>query len=137
MSRWVDSSSRVASHLSDDARGELHALLVAQQRSNLEQAAAHEATARELAVHADADSIIERELAEVGAVRARDAAREAEEALGRLAAGTYGTCEVCGAPIPFERLEAIPQARHCVACLRPRLGGEVSLLRGGAAAGRS
>ena len=124
MSRRVDVSSRVEAHLSEDARGELRALLVAQQRSNAEQAEAHQAAARELAVHSDADSIIERELAQLGAVRAREAVREAEEALERLAAGTYGTCEVCHAPISVERLEAIPHAKRCVACGRsaPRHG---------------
>ena len=93
-----------------DDLSELRARLVAEQRSNAEQAEAHEATARELAAHTDAESVIERELAEMGAARARAAIWEAEEALGRLAAGTYGTCETCHAPISVERLEAIPQA---------------------------
>lgn len=34
----------------------------------------------------------------------------------RLATGTYGTCEVCGRPIPAGRLEARPIARTCVEC---------------------
>jgi RNA polymerase-binding transcription factor DksA len=36
---------------------------------------------------------------------------EVEEAFRRLDEGTYGVCEVCGRPIPDERLEAIPTAR--------------------------
>ena len=36
------------------------------------------------------------------------------QALERLDAGTYGTCEACGEPIPLERLEARPEARYCV-----------------------
>ncbi len=28
--------------------------------------------------------------------------------------GSYGTCEVCGEPIPDERLEAMPAARYCL-----------------------
>ena len=32
-----------------------------------------------------------------------------------VAAGTYGTCEVCGGPIPEARLEARPWATRCVA----------------------
>lgn len=36
-----------------------------------------------------------------------------EDAYARLDAGTYGRCEVCGRPIPEERLEAIPAARRC------------------------
>lgn len=37
-------------------------------------------------------------------------------ALERIEAGTYGTCENCGKPIPIERLEALPTARLCVDC---------------------
>ncbi|GAC1315533.1 MAG: hypothetical protein NVSMB16_12560 [Acidimicrobiales bacterium] len=40
--------------------------------------------------------------------------RDVEEALERLEDGTYGTCEVCGKPIPDERLEANPTARRDV-----------------------
>jgi len=39
-----------------------------------------------------------------------------DAAFGRLDAGTYGTCERCGAAIPDGRLEARPAARTCVAC---------------------
>jgi RNA polymerase-binding transcription factor DksA len=48
--------------------------------------------------------------------RARAVLEEVEGALARVEAGTYGTCLVCGRPIPFEHLEAIPQARFCAAC---------------------
>ncbi|GAC1538002.1 MAG: hypothetical protein NVS3B12_22610 [Acidimicrobiales bacterium] len=40
--------------------------------------------------------------------------RDVEEALARLEDGSYGTCEVCGQPIPDERLEANPTARRDV-----------------------
>lgn len=43
-------------------------------------------------------------------------ATEVDRALERLSAGTFGTCEVCGGPIPEERLEAIPWAGTCVSC---------------------
>ena len=39
-----------------------------------------------------------------------------DEALERVAAGTYGVCVSCGQPIPAGRLEARPSARTCVAC---------------------
>lgn len=32
----------------------------------------------------------------------------------RITEGTYGTCEVCGEPIPAGRLEARPQTSRCV-----------------------
>ena len=41
---------------------------------------------------------------------------EIDEALQRLAAGTYGMCEQCGAVIPDERLAIRPAARTCVRC---------------------
>lgn len=37
-------------------------------------------------------------------------------ALERIAAGTYGTCERCGRTIPEARLEAIPYTTMCVGC---------------------
>jgi len=37
-------------------------------------------------------------------------------ALQRIADGSYGRCERCGAPIPAERLEILPHARFCVPC---------------------
>jgi RNA polymerase-binding transcription factor DksA len=46
--------------------------------------------------------------------RARADLTETDAALERLAAGTYGICEVCGRSIPGERLEARPAARRCV-----------------------
>ena len=36
-----------------------------------------------------------------------------EEALGRLAKGSYGFCFYCGEPIPFARLETVPATRFC------------------------
>ncbi|GLZ51067.1 TraR/DksA C4-type zinc finger protein [Actinomycetospora sp. NBRC 106378] len=46
--------------------------------------------------------------------RARADLAEVDAAFARLDAGTYGICEVCGRPIPGERLEARPAARRCV-----------------------
>lgn len=48
--------------------------------------------------------------------QARAAVEDIDLALGKIAAGTYGTCERCGQPIPKARLKALPQARLCVAC---------------------
>lgn len=39
---------------------------------------------------------------------------EIEAALGRIEAGTYGTCERCGGEIAPERLEAHPWAALCI-----------------------
>jgi DnaK suppressor protein len=50
----------------------------------------------------------------------RDTLRDVEQALARMDAGTYGTCERCGQPIDEERLDALPAARLCLTCKRQR-----------------
>jgi DnaK suppressor protein len=42
----------------------------------------------------------------------RETLRLIEEALQRMDEGTYGLCVSCGAPIPLNRLRAIPWARY-------------------------
>jgi len=37
-------------------------------------------------------------------------------ALDRIKQGTYGCCAVCGEPIPFERLECVPDTTRCMTC---------------------
>ncbi len=68
---------------------------------------------------------LDRELADPEAPADRAEVLETAEAirsaLVKLEAGYYGVCERCEGPIPFERLEALPAARACVACqTRPR-----------------
>ena len=43
---------------------------------------------------------------------------EIEDALERISQGAFGKCEECGAAIAKGRLDALPYARHCVACAR-------------------
>jgi RNA polymerase-binding transcription factor len=45
-----------------------------------------------------------------------------DQALRRIALGDYGRCRGCGAPIPWERLEAVPTASDCIACARTAEG---------------
>lgn len=45
----------------------------------------------------------------------QNALSEVDQALQRIARGTYGVCELSGEPIPRARLEAIPFTRHTVA----------------------
>jgi RNA polymerase-binding transcription factor DksA len=58
------------------------------------------------------------ERSQIGALvrQGQDHLREIEAAVARLDAGTYGTCERCGAPIGDGRLEARPVARSCIRC---------------------
>jgi len=41
---------------------------------------------------------------------------DVEQALQRIAAGTYGLCQRCGEEIDFARLKAIPYATLCMPC---------------------
>jgi DnaK suppressor protein len=41
---------------------------------------------------------------------------DVRRAEAKLAEGSYGACDQCGAPIPPERLEALPWAVRCVGC---------------------
>jgi RNA polymerase-binding transcription factor DksA len=51
---------------------------------------------------------------------ARQRLAELDAASTRCDTGTYGTCEVCGEPIPPQRLAVRPSARTCVPCSRRR-----------------
>jgi RNA polymerase-binding transcription factor DksA len=65
----------------------------------------------------------ERAQLSASAERARSQLLEVEEALARLASGTYGVCDVCRRPIGAARLDARPTARTCVEHTGPRRGG--------------
>ncbi|MFO0796586.1 MAG: TraR/DksA C4-type zinc finger protein [Gemmataceae bacterium] len=43
---------------------------------------------------------------------------EVTAALDRIDRGTFGRCEACGKPVSKARLDALPHARHCIACAR-------------------
>jgi DnaK suppressor protein len=49
-----------------------------------------------------------------------DRRTQAEHAMQRLDEGTYGNCEGCSNPIPWERLEVFPSATTCVNCKQVR-----------------
>jgi len=44
----------------------------------------------------------------------REHLEDIDLALASMADGTYGICETCREPIPYERLEIIPSTRYCV-----------------------
>ena len=111
-----------ATELSAEGLDRLRTLLVQESLAQAARSRQHGATVRQLRGAMDADSVLERELAEVGEARSREAIAEIEHALRRLEAGEYGLCEACGAPVPFARLEAVPSARYCVRCPGRRPG---------------
>ncbi len=45
---------------------------------------------------------------------------DVDQALQRVAAGTYGICDACGNPIGAERMEFRPTSRYCVECKSKR-----------------
>lgn len=85
----------------------------AEERAHLED---QRATVEELTGQSDADSQLERELAEDAVARAERSLVDIDDAIRRIDEGTFGICERCGRPIAPARLEAIPEARHCVEC---------------------
>lgn len=65
----------------------------------------------EQAVQRQNDDVLRALLAE-----AEDGLRQVAHARERLAAGRYGICMGCGAPIPAARLAALPTAERCASC---------------------
>jgi RNA polymerase-binding transcription factor DksA len=70
-----------------------------------------------------ASEMVEREVDETLEENAEHVIEEIDAALARIADGTYGTCSVCGAPIPEERLDALPYATLCLEDKRMRERG--------------
>jgi DnaK suppressor protein len=60
------------------------------------------------------------------AVGARRKLADIEDALGRLAAGRFGSCEQCGSPVPAGLLRAAPETRYCARCDAPSGASEAS-----------
>lgn len=50
------------------------------------------------------------------AVAARQRLADTEDALRRVAAGSFGRCEQCGAPVSAVLLAAAPESRYCARC---------------------
>lgn len=55
-------------------------------------------------------------------VAARQRLADTEDALGRLAAGGFGKCEQCRAPIPVPLLAVVPETRYCPGCAAAAFG---------------
>lgn len=99
-----------------------------------------EVTELSMAYHAAAAGAIEDRQARRllrRAVAARRRLADTEEALGRVAAGTFGRCEQCAAPISGVLLAAAPESRYCARCAAAATGPLTarSLTRGTGATG--
>ena len=95
-------------HLSAEQLSRLHRLL-------LDEHVAQQSRMVELQDPSD----LEPDLAAALLSRCEEAVEEIEAALRLLDEGMYGRCVSCAAAIPYERLEAVPSARHCVSCPPP------------------
>jgi RNA polymerase-binding transcription factor DksA len=64
------------------------------------------------------------------AVEARRKLADVEDALARLAAGRFGSCEQCGSPVQAGLLSAVPETRYCARCDAPSGTSEASGVSG-------
>ncbi len=71
----------------------------------------HSADSSEQAVERENDEVLE----EIGQ-ESQSAIDDIRSALARISEGSYGQCACCGVEINPARLEAIPEAIHCVSC---------------------
>ncbi len=51
--------------------------------------------------------------------------REVQDALHRIAHGSYGVCFECEEPISVKRLDAVPWAKFCVSCQERIASGQI------------
>jgi DnaK suppressor protein len=102
-----------ASHLTSDRLTELGVELDLQRRFRVAQLEDLAAAAAEPSSSTDA---ARRQITRALTVAAESVLSDIDAALNRLQHGTYGKCQHCAAPIPFERLEALPMARLCMPC---------------------
>jgi DnaK suppressor protein len=57
-----------------------------------------------------------RQITRVLTLAAEAALSKTDAALQRLEEGSYGICERCSEPIPWQRLEVLPMSRLCTPC---------------------
>jgi DnaK suppressor protein len=64
----------------------------------------------------DASELFEREKNMTVLATLQASLQEITDALRKFDQGTYGICETCGKPIAEKRLQALPEATHCIEC---------------------
>jgi RNA polymerase-binding transcription factor DksA len=91
----------------------IRAELDQQRRFRTEQLEELAVDAAESAAAADQNRL---QVTRVLTLAAESALSEIDAALQRLVDGSYGICERCAEPIPWERLEVLPMTRLCTTC---------------------
>ena len=105
---------------------ELRELLLEARSRLLKTVATTEAELATLETHQPGAPVEDAAREEVLRILSRLGARKTLElediyaAYARLEAGTLGTCDACGEPIPAARLRAVPTARYCLRCQATR-----------------
>ncbi len=99
----------------DQANAELEEL---EQTSHKEDAqeSSEDRSAYSLHMSDSGTDAMEREKNMLFAQREGEYIEYVEEALQRIADGTFGNCRVCGGEIGKARLEAVPTATQCIDC---------------------
>ena len=99
----------------DDRREQLQArlgeMLHRLERLKSDAAQGHSSDSAEQAQERENDEVVDA----IG-VETRESLAQLQAALERIEAGTYGVCENCGEAIAGARLEARPEATHCISC---------------------
>jgi RNA polymerase-binding transcription factor DksA len=113
MDRAMDAASR---RLADERRSTLERLASLTGDYDAVVAASLDTNADD--EHDPEGATIAFERSQIGALvrQVRHHLAEVDAAIGRVEAGTYGVCEVCGEAIGEARLEALPAARTCIRC---------------------
>jgi RNA polymerase-binding transcription factor DksA len=115
----------------------IRALLVAEMRERVTELAQQATRLAVLTTDPSKDPTgFDRAMSALHMYSARTAIEEIDDALVRIDAGGYGTCQECGRRIPLARLEASPQIRFCAACPAPAPSTWTGLQRRGRSPGR-
>lgn len=103
-------------HITEQQRAALRARLLARARVLVEEIGAGLGPEKLREEPFDPVSIEEAEVGVSSVQRDTDELRDVESALARLERGTYGLCVDCGNPLPYVRLDAVPEASRCLHC---------------------
>ena len=108
-------------HLSEEQIKEIKEILL-QMREKLLRSAQEQIRDPSNVTFEGGDEIDRADLEEERYLTFRIKGREAtlihkiDYALMKMESGTYGVCENCGAPIPYQRLKARPVTTMCIEC---------------------
>ena len=108
---------RVPTPVDPDRLDRLRATLISELDAQRRQVTDHEATVSSLTGQLDADSVLERELAERATQLAHETIKDIEHALARMDRGDYGTCERCGGEVVVKDLRVTPERSGAAAGL--------------------